>query len=135
MPAAPAWCCATEVSVVPLCSARRSALPGRVVPANSEVPLTEQPDARIPDGVLAQMERVKGIEPSSSAWKAVALPLSYTRELVPKAARLRQRLRRATVAVEAGLPTAAPQARRLVGEAGLEPAKRKPADLQSYSDP
>ena len=24
-------------------------------------------------------ERVKGIEPSSSAWKAVALPLSYTR--------------------------------------------------------
>jgi Meiotically Up-regulated Gene 113 (MUG113) protein len=26
------------------------------------------------------MERVKGIEPSSSAWKAVALPLSYTRE-------------------------------------------------------
>jgi hypothetical protein len=27
------------------------------------------------------MERVKGIEPSSSAWKAVALPLSYTRSL------------------------------------------------------
>jgi hypothetical protein len=25
------------------------------------------------------LERVKGIEPSSSAWKAVALPLSYTR--------------------------------------------------------
>ena len=25
------------------------------------------------------MERVKGIEPSSSAWKAVARPLSYTR--------------------------------------------------------
>ena len=27
------------------------------------------------------LERVKGIEPSSSAWKAVALPLSYTRDL------------------------------------------------------
>src|SRR5215472_8682935 len=27
----------------------------------------------------AKLERVKGIEPSSSAWKAVALPLSYTR--------------------------------------------------------
>src|SRR6185312_13880 len=27
----------------------------------------------------AILERVKGIEPSSSAWKAVALPLSYTR--------------------------------------------------------
>jgi hypothetical protein len=26
-----------------------------------------------------EVERVKGIEPSSSAWKAVALPLSYTR--------------------------------------------------------
>ena len=27
------------------------------------------------------MERVKGIEPSSSAWKAAALPLSYTRTM------------------------------------------------------
>jgi hypothetical protein len=26
-----------------------------------------------------KMERVKGIEPSYSAWKAAALPLSYTR--------------------------------------------------------
>ena len=26
-------------------------------------------------------ERVKGIEPSYSAWKAAALPLSYTRKL------------------------------------------------------
>jgi hypothetical protein len=30
---------------------------------------------------LAMGERVKGIEPSSSAWKAVALPLSYTRKI------------------------------------------------------
>src|ERR1035437_4443241 len=28
---------------------------------------------------LKRLERVKGIEPSSSAWKAVSLPLSYTR--------------------------------------------------------
>ena len=28
---------------------------------------------------IRKLERVKGIEPSSSAWKAVALPLSYTR--------------------------------------------------------
>ena len=28
------------------------------------------------------MERVKGIEPSYSAWKAAALPLSYTRALL-----------------------------------------------------
>src|SRR5664279_3631564 len=33
---------------------------------------TEAPQAR-------RLERVNGIEPSSSAWKAVALPLSYTR--------------------------------------------------------
>jgi hypothetical protein len=26
------------------------------------------------------LERVKGIEPSYSAWKAAALPLSYTRD-------------------------------------------------------
>jgi hypothetical protein len=26
------------------------------------------------------LERVKGIEPSSSAWEAAALPLSYTRD-------------------------------------------------------
>ena len=31
---------------------------------------------------LKTLERVKGIEPSSSAWKAVALPLSYTRNLL-----------------------------------------------------
>ena len=32
------------------------------------------------NGLLVMSERVKGIEPSSSAWKAVALPLSYTRK-------------------------------------------------------
>ena len=29
---------------------------------------------------MKTMERVKGIEPSYSAWKAAALPLSYTRD-------------------------------------------------------
>jgi hypothetical protein len=28
---------------------------------------------------LKKLERVEGIEPSYSAWKAAALPLSYTR--------------------------------------------------------
>ena len=32
-------------------------------------------------GFAGGLERVKGIEPSSSAWKAVALPLSYTRRI------------------------------------------------------
>ena len=31
-------------------------------------------------GKFRIVERVKGIEPSSSAWEAAALPLSYTRE-------------------------------------------------------
>ena len=35
----------------------------------------------------------------------------------------------------AGLPAAAPQARRLVGEVGLEPTKAKPADLQAAGLP
>ncbi len=32
-------------------------------------------------GQFCKLERVKGIEPSYSAWKAAALPLSYTRDL------------------------------------------------------
>lgn len=31
------------------------------------------------DKASVELERVEGIEPSSTAWKAVALPLSYTR--------------------------------------------------------
>jgi hypothetical protein len=31
------------------------------------------------DRLIQKVERVKGIEPSYSAWKAAALPLSYTR--------------------------------------------------------
>jgi hypothetical protein len=34
---------------------------------------------------LKTLERVKGIEPSYSAWKAAALPLSYTRACDPLA--------------------------------------------------
>src|ERR1700722_15780195 len=46
-----------------------------------------------------RLERVDGIEPTSSAWKAAALPLCYTRG----ASSVRRR--------------------RLVGEVGLEPTK------------
>jgi hypothetical protein len=55
---------------------------------------------------LKGLERVKGIEPSSSAWKAVALPLSYTR-----------------MGRHDGLAYTLHSKQRLVGEAGLEPAK------------
>ena len=48
------------------------------------------------------MERVKGIEPSQPAWKAGALPLSYTRKY-----------------------------KIMVEESGFEPLKAKLTDLQS----
>ena len=53
------------------------------------------------------MERVKGIEPSRSAWKAEVLPLNYTRlkRLFPINA--------------------------LVEGEGFEPSKAEPSDLQS----
>ncbi len=51
------------------------------------------------------MERVKGIEPSRSAWKAEVLPLNYTR---------------------LGKPLNA-----LVEGEGFEPSKAEPSDLQS----
>jgi hypothetical protein len=41
------------------------------------VPVRMKDDVR--DKYLKTLERVKGIEPSYSAWKAAALPLSYTR--------------------------------------------------------
>ena len=56
-----------------------------------------------PAELRAHMERVKGIEPSQPAWKAGALPLSYTRIGVKK----------------------------LVGMSGFEPLKAKLTDLQS----
>ena len=54
--------------------------------ANAGQPNRETP--RISKGFIAfsgclgkvALERVKGIEPSSSAWEAAALPLSYTRK-------------------------------------------------------
>ena len=55
-----------------------------------------------------------GIEPTPPAWKAGALPLSYTR-------------------AERFQATAATRGRlaKLVGRAGFEPAKAMPPDLQS----
>ena len=69
------------------------------------------------------MERVKGIEPSYSAWKAAALPLSYTRVVVQSTplGSLRQ------------LSFAKHTNGWLVEEAGFEPAYAKRTDLQSVS--
>ena len=79
------------------------------------------------------MERVKGIEPSSSAWKAVALPLSYTRIRRSFGGLRPPGLSAAanTLACQPRRRAVAQRPRRLVGEVGLEPTKAKPADLQS----
>ena len=63
-----------------------------------------------------RLERVVGIEPASSAWKAAALPLCYTRApqrlMVTDLTNGLVMIRRQNVFM-----------RVMVGEAGLEPAK------------
>ena len=72
-----------------------------------------------------RLERVKGIEPSSSAWKAVALPLSYTR---PYSTSFSTRLVsthcavfRPNLAAPNGLAIQRPGGRRMVEGVGFEP--------------
>ncbi len=63
---------------------------------------------------------MKGIEPSSSAWKAVALPLSYTRTWMLPQKDVHKLPPHFTAATE-----------HEMGGAGFEPAKALPSDLQS----
>lgn len=58
------------------------------------------------------LERVMGIEPTPSAWKAEVLPLNYTRLTNRQA------------------PTPLPLSKLVEGE-GFEPPKAEPSDLQS----
>ena len=69
--------------------------PGNAIPGGRETSVTNFEKG-------SKVERVAGIEPAYSAWKAAALPLCYTRD--------RSALRR-RVRVE------------VVGEVGLEPTK------------
>ena len=68
--------------------------------------------------LTASAERVKGIEPSQPAWKAGTLPLSYTRTWKSETPPFR-------------ISIFEPRALFKVGEAGFEPAKAVPPDLQS----
>ena len=82
-----------------------NALAGRIFSARSanhifvtpcvtrEAPETD-PGTNIGDKPLKTLERVKGIEPSYSAWKAAALPLSYTRISADQLSRPASRLNR-----------------------------------------
>ena len=99
------------------------------------------------------MERVGGIEPPCAAWKAAVLPLNYTRKVSALGAdpalggarsggpgevcHQPQPNRPPSFALQPGqaLPSGVEPWRarrgRLVGEAGFEPAKAEPSDLQS----
>jgi hypothetical protein len=73
-----------------------------------------------------KLERVMGIEPTSSAWKAEVLPLNYTRDgcmhsLTTPRTRLPLRFH---------YPQS-PARLRLVEGGGFEPPKAEPSDLQS----
>src|SRR5690242_14207154 len=51
---------------------------GRNLRQNTDFPRKFNKQRVLLGKVLGRLERVKGIEPSYSAWKAAALPLSYT---------------------------------------------------------
>ncbi len=65
------------------------------------------------------MERVAGIEPARSAWKAEVLPLNYTRNCPYDLGRTH------TNANHKGTHS------KMVEGEGFEPSKAEPADLQS----
>ena len=63
------------------------------------------------------LERVDGIEPTSSAWKAAALPLCYTRAETAEVLGERRSRFLSVVLIRRV------RRRRVVGEEGLEPSK------------
>ncbi len=70
----------------------------------------------------AQLERVMGIEPTSSAWKAEVLPLNYTR----------RKSSCCGIAIPAAFRSHHPGGVSYVVEGGgFEPPKAEPSDLQS----
>ena len=75
-----------------------------------------------------RMERVAGIEPASSAWKAEVLPLNYTRP-VTLTIQVSRLLSPATP-LYICRPTYIERNKLVVGE-GFEPSKAEPSDLQS----
>ena len=78
-----------------------------------------------PAAVRSVLERVAGIEPAPSAWKAEVLPLNHTRRATPTNFPLPFRALRPFSAI-AALPCW-----RVVEGVGFEPTKAEPSDLQS----
>ncbi len=85
-----------------------------------------------------RMERVAGIEPAPSAWKAEVLPLNYTRRLDGARlvapwpwARVRPRGSKTPRSNPVPKQTLGPRERAVVEGVGFEPTKAEPSDLQS----
>ena len=64
-----------------------------------------------------------GIEPTPPAWKAGALPLSYTRNVF--------RQKNQTDKIDLQRPSQTSKLTKIMAGAGFEPAKAEPPDLQS----
>ncbi len=75
--------------------------------------------------LCGEMERAKGIEPSSVAWEATALPLSYTRRMSGKF--MRRTGKKATGGT--GPPVALPLSTRLGGAWTTEVDQKLPLKL------
>jgi hypothetical protein len=89
-------------------------------PGDTPIPFSGRPSGNAP-------ERVKGIEPSPPAWKAGALPLSYTR--LPGARNQDSEITITGHSLPESWflnPDSSP-----VGAVGFEPTKAEPPDLQS----
>ena len=86
-----------------------------------------------------RMERVAGIEPAPSAWKAEVLPLNYTRRLDGNPPRRTLAVGTSPHGVARKRPartlsrhrTLGPRERAVVEGVGFEPTKAEPSDLQS----
>lgn len=48
--------------------------------ARDALPFSLAPNARASSAFFARFERVTGVEPASTAWEAVVLPMNYTRK-------------------------------------------------------
>ena len=77
------------------------------------------------------MERVMGIEPTPPAWKAGALPLSYTRNKFPTRNQLSRKTPQSSKQNRPKIPIQHRRSQKIMAGAGFEPAKAEPPDLQS----
>jgi hypothetical protein len=100
----------------------------RIERATSPLPRecsTTEPHGQQTININRQLERVMGIEPTSSAWKAVVLPLNYTRMHPSLSNQIARAITKSCQTESRQFPG------NLVEGEGFEPSKAVPSDLQS----